>query len=184
MEASIETLRAKLGSWVEEAHALERRSLLELEVAVGALEQERRWPGVEELGGEQLLSIFREHRDETERHERLLRARLEALGRSPSRLKRAKATVAGITVPLAESIGKDKPATFARDAFAVEQMEIATYELLERLAARAGDDETAEVARRNRADEDQTARRIAESWDRVIELTLAPETATSSEQSG
>src|SRR5215208_7114040 len=47
-----------------------------------------------------------------------------------------------------------------------EHMEIAAYQLLERLADRAGDTETAEVARRNRADEEEMARRIDASWDR------------------
>ncbi len=53
-----------------------------------------------------------------------------------------------------------------------EHMEIAAYQLLERLAEKAGDTETAEVARRNRADEKEMARRIDASWHRTLELTL------------
>jgi hypothetical protein len=44
--------------------------------------------------------------------------------------------------------------------------------IFERLADRAGDTETAEVARRNRADEEEMARRIDASWDRTLDLTL------------
>ena len=49
---------------------------------------------------------------------------------------------------------------------------IAAYQLLERLAEKAGDTETAEVARQNRADEEEMARRIDASWDRTLDLTL------------
>jgi ferritin-like metal-binding protein YciE len=51
-------------------------------------------------------------------------------------------------------------------------MEIAAYHLLERLAKKAGDQETAEVARQNRADEEAMARKIDSNWDRFLELTL------------
>jgi ferritin-like metal-binding protein YciE len=47
-------------------------------------------------------------------------------------------------------------------------MEIAAYQLLERLAQKAGDTDTAEVARQNRSDEEQMARRIDQSWDRTL----------------
>jgi ferritin-like metal-binding protein YciE len=51
-------------------------------------------------------------------------------------------------------------------------MEIAAYHLLERLAKKAGDQQTAEVARQNRADEEAMARKIDSNWDRFMELTL------------
>lgn len=51
-------------------------------------------------------------------------------------------------------------------------MEIAAYQLLECLAEKAGDTQTAEVARQNHADEEEMARRIDARWDRTLDLTL------------
>ena len=67
----------------------------------------------------------------------------------------------------------DKPGKNARDCYTTERMEIVAYELLERLAKKADDEQTAEVARKNRADEQAMARKIDSNWDRFLELTLA-----------
>jgi len=50
--------------------------------------------------------------------------------------------------------------------------------LLERVAERAGDTETAEAARLNRVDEEAFAKKIEGNWDRFAELSLKEEGVT------
>jgi ferritin-like metal-binding protein YciE len=126
---------------------------------------------------EEVKEMLRQHKAETRRHERLLHERREALGGLgwTSLGKDISAIVAAQVKGAADLWRADKAVRNARDAFATEHMEIAAYELLERLAERAGDPETAEVARRNRAEEEAMARRIAANWNKFLDLTLAEE---------
>jgi ferritin-like metal-binding protein YciE len=54
-------------------------------------------------------------------------------------------------------------------------MEIASYELLERVARRAGDEETAAACAQIKEQERAMAERIAASWDAAVELALSEE---------
>src|SRR5829696_1797678 len=120
----------------------------------------------------QVKEMLEDHRRETEEHERRLRERLEAMGRRTSARKQAQAVGAALLKGVGDVARGDKAGKNARDGYTAEHMEIAAYQLLERLADKAGDTETAEVARQNRADEQEMARRIDASWNRTLELTL------------
>jgi ferritin-like metal-binding protein YciE len=74
-----------------------------------------------------------------------------------------------------DTVRGEQPGRDARDGYVTEHVEIATYELLERMARHAGDMDTAQVARENLADEERMARIIAGSWDKVAQLSLHEE---------
>jgi ferritin-like metal-binding protein YciE len=69
----------------------------------------------------------------------------------------------------------EKAGRNVRDGYATEHMEIASYQLLQRVAERAGDAETAAVARQNCAQEEAMAKKIEQCWDKAVELSLAEE---------
>lgn len=156
-----EKLREKLVEYVEDAHAMERSVLRSLDSMIRTTDDP------------EIVEVLRHHKEETERHEQLLRERLQALGEDTSTRKEAQTVAGALLKGIGDVARTDKPGKNARDGYVTEHMEIAAYQLLERLAVRAGDSETAEVARRNRADEEAMARKIDANWDRFVDLTLA-----------
>jgi ferritin-like metal-binding protein YciE len=126
----------------------------------------------------ELKSLFREHRSETEAQLERLRRRLEAHGATPSTVRSAMTTLGSAAKVPVDAMRSLKAARNLRDAYTTEHFEIACYRLLEGIASRLGDDETAEIARRNRAEEEAMARRLDERWEAVVERTLAEEGAS------
>jgi ferritin-like metal-binding protein YciE len=115
---------------------------------------------------------LRHHKLDTERHIDRLQERLEAHGVTPSLVREAGGILAAMMKSVLDLTRGEKAARGARDAYATEHLEIASYQLLERIAVRAGDEQTAEVARQNRADEERMAAWIDGNWDRFVELAL------------
>jgi len=153
-------LKEKLADYVEDAHAMEQNDLKMIDSMISTTDD----PQVKEM--------LQNHKRETEEHERRLRERLDTMGRGTSARKQAQAVGAALLKGVGDVARGDKAGKNARDGYTAEHMEIAAYQLLERLAQKAGDTETAEVARQNRSDEEEMARRIDASWDRTLELTL------------
>ena len=123
----------------------------------------------------QVIDLLEHHRVETEQHSQRLRRRLEAHGASPSLVREATGILGALAKLPLDLVRGEKAGRNARDGYATEHMEIAAYQLLERIAARAGDEETAEVARLNRAEEETMARKLDELWDLFAETSLRDE---------
>lgn len=156
-------LQEKLNEHIKDAQAMEQSVKRMLDSMIETTEDP-------EVKGE-----LEHHREETERHERLLSERLEARGEGTSSVKEAVGIGGALLKGVADKARGDKPAQNARDGYVTEHLEIAAYEMLERLAKRAGDEGTAEVARRNCADERAMADKIEHNWDKFVELTLKEE---------
>jgi ferritin-like metal-binding protein YciE len=151
----------QLVKYLTDAHAIEEQ----------ALQQLRKAPDV--AGEPNLARIFREHLTETEEHERLVRGRLEAHDAAPSRLKDTVMRAGGIGFLLFARLQPDTPGKLTAHAYSYEHLELASYELLERMAEHAGDQETAGVARTIRDQEESMAKRLAGEFDHAAEASLA-----------
>jgi ferritin-like metal-binding protein YciE len=154
-------LQQKLVDYVEDAHAMEQNVSKMLSSMISTTDDP------------EIAEVLRHHKEETEEHARKLRERLDAMGAGISTAKEVGAVGSALLKGVGDVARTDKPGKNARDGFMTEHMEIAAYELLERLAKKAGDTETAEVARKNRADEEAMAKKIDSNWDKFLDLTLA-----------
>jgi ferritin-like metal-binding protein YciE len=160
------TLQEQLVKYLTDAHALEQQSLRQLKNGADTADD----PG--------LAAALQQHAAETEQQMNLLRERLESHGASPSTVKDVGGTITALGKGLLDKARPDNVGKIARDAYTAEHLEIASYELLERVARRAGDVQTAQVAARIRAEEEAAATRITAQWDRVVERSLQQEGVT------
>jgi ferritin-like metal-binding protein YciE len=156
-----EKLQQKLVDYIEDAHAMEQNVSTMLTSMISTTDD----PEIKEM--------LEHHKEETEHQESRLRERLDALGAGTSTRKQAQTVAAALVKGVTDVARGDQAGKNARDGYTTEHMEIAAYQLLERLAQKAGDTETAEVARQNRAEEEAMAQKLDANWDRFLDLTLA-----------
>jgi ferritin-like metal-binding protein YciE len=119
-----------------------------------------------------ILRELEHHRVETEGHAERMRQRLEAHGASPSAVRQAAGILGALAKMPLDMVRGDKAGRNARDGYTTEHMEIAAYELLKRVAQRAGDEETATACDEIIAQERAMADTIAANWDKFAELSL------------
>jgi ferritin-like metal-binding protein YciE len=157
------TIEEQLVKHIDEAYAMEQNVLRMLDGMI------------ETTDDPEMKTNLVHHRAETEQHADRLKSRLQAHDATPSMIKEAGGIVGAMMKGVVDMARNEKAGRNARDGYATEHMEIAAYQLLERVATRAGDEETAQVARTNRADEEAMARTIDASWEKATELSLKEE---------
>jgi ferritin-like metal-binding protein YciE len=150
----------QLNKYLTDAHSIEKQALAQMKAA----------PKI--AGDAAIESAFAEHLTETEGHESLVRARLEERGASPSLVKDSAGTLTGVGFALFAKFNPDTPGKLVNHAYSYEHMELAAYDLLGRIAQRAGDTETAELARRVGQEEQAMAERLAGLFDRAVAASL------------
>jgi ferritin-like metal-binding protein YciE len=150
----------QLTKHLADVHSIEEQALAQLRLA----------PRV--AGDRELVRVFAEHLTETEAQERLVREQLERLGARPSTVKDISGRVGGWGMILFARANPDSPGKLAMHAFSYEHMELAAYELLGRIAERAGDEPVREMAARIGAQERAMADRLAGCWDRAVDASL------------
>jgi ferritin-like metal-binding protein YciE len=155
-----EDLHEQLTKYLTDAHSIE----------VQALAQMRTAPDL--AGDPELSANFREHLAETEEHERLVREALEGRGAKPSRTKDAVMAVGGKGFLLFARLQPDTPGKLHAHALSYEGLELASYELLARVADRAGEEAVVETARRIRDDEQKMMERLEGGFERAVDASL------------
>jgi len=124
----------QLTKYLTDAHSIEVQALAQLRTAP------------EIAGAPELAEAFRSHLKETEEHERITRDLLERRGAKPSRVKDAVMGVGGKGFLLFARLQPDTPGKLFAHALSYEALEHASYELLRRVAERAGDDDVVQAA--------------------------------------
>jgi ferritin-like metal-binding protein YciE len=157
---TVSDIQTQLLNHIDEAHALEQTVLRMLDGLIQSADD----PAI--------VDRLEHHKLETQQHESLMRGRLEAHGATPSMVRQAAGMLeAFMKMPL-DLVRGERSGRAARDAYTTEHLEIASYELLRRVAERAGDEETARACVDILEQERAMASFIEENWDRFAEQSL------------
>ncbi len=162
-------IKTQLVKYIEDAHAVEQHMLRALDGLISTTDDP------------EMRGHLQHHKEETARHRQLLAERLEAYGTTPSTVKDAGQIFAALSKGIIDMARTDNAGKNLRDGYVAEHLEIASYELLERVASLAGDHETADIARRNRADEEAMVEKISAAWDKSVIESLEQEGVAPSE---
>ena len=154
-------LQEQLIDQIKDAHAMETNVHAQLDKMIA------------DTTDPSVLSDLKHHLDETERHQKLLADRLTAYDTDAGLVKELSGLFGAFGKAVVDGAKGTTSGQMARDAYATEHFEIATYQLLERTAQFAGDNKTVDVAQKNRADEEAMAKKISSNWDSFAALELA-----------
>jgi ferritin-like metal-binding protein YciE len=157
---AVSTVNEQLIKHIDEAHAMEQNVLRMLDGMISTTEDP------------EILRELEHHKIETEGHAERMKARLAAHGGTPSMVRQAGGILGALAKLPLDMVRGEKAGRNARDGYATEHMEIASYELLKRVALRANDQETVVACDAILAEERSFAEAIASNWDRFAELSL------------
>jgi ferritin-like metal-binding protein YciE len=155
-----EDLDKQIVKYLADAHALEEQSIQLLE------------KGPELAGTGELAAAYEDHLEETRQHQQLIEERLEAHGEGPSAIKDAALRLGALNWGTFFQAQPDTPAKLAAFSYAVENLEIAAYEQLRRVAQRAGDAETERTAEQILAQEYEAAERVHAQFANALDASL------------
>jgi ferritin-like metal-binding protein YciE len=150
----------QLEKYLADAHALEGQSIQLLE------------KGPQLAGSSELATVYEDHLEESREHQQLVEERLGARGAEPSKLKDAALRLGALNWGMFFAAQPDTSAKLAAFSYAVENLEIAAYEQLKRVAQRAGDAETEQVAQRILAQEREAASRVRDQFANALDASL------------
>jgi ferritin-like metal-binding protein YciE len=151
-EVDPDDLGDQLNAYLADVHALEGQSKKLL------------GKGKEMDVPEALRAALAQHLAETEGHLQKIERRLDDRGATPSAIKDAMLRLGALNWGTFFAAQPDTPAKLAGFAYAVENLEIAAYELLLRVARRAGDEETVALAESILGEEKNAAKSVADQW--------------------
>jgi ferritin-like metal-binding protein YciE len=142
-----------------DAHAMEKQSVATLEAAVKV------------AGDPQLEALYRGHLLETERHIELVEERLEAHHGGRSMLGDLEGRLSALAFGRGVLAQKHTPAKLLAVAYGYENFEVASYELLRRLAEEADDTETGGVVDRILVSERMAVEKLGGSYDLALQAS-------------
>lgn len=156
-----DTLRDKLADYVEDTHAFEQGVVDNLDTMIGTIDDPK------------LKEVLQRHRQVSRQHVERLKQRLELLERGTPVRKRIEGLAVALMKGVSDVLRTDAAGKVGRDAYLLAHTQVAAYELLSRLADKAGDTQTAELAREHLAEAKKCADEISKRWDGFFELTLS-----------
>jgi ferritin-like metal-binding protein YciE len=159
----MDQLKAQLLKHLDEAHAMEQNVLRMLDGMISTTDDP------------EILDALEHHKVQTQKHADRMAERLEAHDLSPSTVKQIGGVLGALAKMPLDFMRGEKAGRNARDGYATEHLEIASYELLRRIAQKAGDERTAQIAQEILAEEQAMASFIEQHWDTFVELSLREE---------
>jgi ferritin-like metal-binding protein YciE len=159
-------LQEQLIKHIDEAHAMEQNVLRMLDGMISTTDDP------------EILDALEHHKMQTQGHADRMAQRLEAHDAAPSTVKQIGGVLGALAKMPLDLVRGEKAGRNARDGYATEHLEIAGYELLRRIAQKAGDEETATAALEIIEEERAMAKVIEQHWDKFATLSLQEEGIT------